>query len=58
MRRYNIGFIICLIVIAWSATGYAIQTSIDQFSITRDGSAFFTDTFNANGGGRLPDPQT
>lgn len=47
MRRYNIGLIVSLIVIFWSAISYAITVSIDQFSITRDGNPFFTDTFNA-----------
>ena len=45
MRRYNIGLIVSLIVIFWSAISYAITVSIDQFSITRDGNPFFTDTF-------------
>jgi hypothetical protein len=45
MRRYNIGFIVCLIAIFWSATSYAVQVSIDLFSISSS-TLNFTDNFS------------
>lgn len=41
-----------LIVMCWSTTSHAIIVSIDQFSITRDGAAFFSDGF----GNGVPPP--
>ena len=48
MRRYNIGFIVCLVATFWTASSYATMVSIDSFSVsgTNSGGAFgFTDTF-------------
>ena len=48
MRRYNIGFIVCLLAIFWSTTSYAVQVSIDSFSI-QSSPLSFTDTFSNDG---------
>ena len=45
MRRYNIAFIVCLVAFFCSATGYAVQVSIDSFSISSS-TLNFTDTFS------------
>jgi PEP-CTERM motif-containing protein len=45
MRRYNIGFIVCLIAIFWSAVSYAVLVSIDSFSISST-TLSFTDNFS------------
>jgi len=39
-------FFIALIAMCWSITSHAIIVNIDQFSITRDGGAFFSDGFS------------
>ncbi len=44
MRRYSIGLIVCLIAILSSATSYAVQVSIDSFSIASS-TLNFTDGF-------------
>ena len=41
MRRYSIGFIVCLLTIFWSATSYAVQVGVDSFS-----SMFFNSNTN------------
>jgi len=46
MRRYNIGLVVCLIAIFWSATSHAVQVSIDSFSIVQAGSTILNDTFS------------
>jgi len=49
MRRYNIGFIVCLLAVFWSATSYAVQVSIDSFTagfFTSNVYVPFTDTFS------------
>jgi hypothetical protein len=48
MRRYNIGFIVCLVATFWTASSYATMVSMDSFSVsgTNSSGAFsFTDTF-------------
>lgn len=51
MRRLVTYCLFGFVTILWAITGHAIEVSIDQFSIARDGNVFFTDTFNAPGGG-------
>ncbi len=46
MRKYNLTFITCLLGFLWSTTSYAIQVSIDSFSILQNGSTFLSDTFS------------
>ena len=48
MRRYNNAFIVCLVAIFWSGTSYAVQVSIDSFSISSS-TLSFTDTFSNDG---------
>lgn len=51
MRRFITYCLSGFVTILWAVTSHAMEVSIDQFSITRDGNVFFTDTFNAPGGG-------
>lgn len=49
MRRYNIGFIVCLVATVWSASSYATVVSIDSFSVSGTNSSglfSFTDGFS------------
>jgi len=49
MRRYNISFIICLVVTFWSVSSYAVVVGIDSFSVsgTNSSGVFgFTDSFS------------
>lgn len=46
MRRYNITLLVSLLAFFWSATGYAVQVSIDTFSIQQNSTVLLNDTFS------------
>jgi PEP-CTERM motif len=55
MRRYNIGYIVCLIAIFWATTSHAVQVGIDTFTISQT-SGGVTSTFSDDFGNGVAPP--